>query len=61
MGRKRFAELLGQFVIKPHGKLSLVPDSDPRPAVEVEGKTAIEQEFDVMPDVLSLEVLSAEK
>ena len=61
MGRKRFAELLGQFVIKSHGKLSLVPDSDPRPAVEVEGKTAIEQEFDVMPDVLSLEVLSAEK
>lgn len=41
MGKKRFAELLGQFVIKPHGKLSLVPDSDPRPAVEFEGKTAL--------------------
>ena len=50
MGKKRFAELLGQYVIKPHGKLSLVPESDPRPAVEIEAKTTPAQEFDVLPD-----------
>ena len=64
MGKKKFAELLGDFVIKPPGKLSLVPDSDPRPAVDlskvtattsataaaVSIKTAPDQEFDVLPD-----------
>ena len=50
MGKKRFAELLGQYIIKPPGKLSLVPESDPRPAVEIEAKTPPAQEFDVLPD-----------
>ena len=50
MGKKRFAELLGQYVIKPHGKLSLVPESDPRPAVDIEANTTPAQEFDVLPD-----------
>ena len=50
MGRKRFAELLGQYIIKPPGKLSLVPESDPRPAVEIEAKTPPAQEFDVLPE-----------
>ncbi|MBQ3458505.1 MAG: DUF2800 domain-containing protein [Synergistaceae bacterium] len=49
MGKKRFAELLGQYIIKPPGKLSLVPESDPRPAVEIESKTTPAQEFDVLP------------
>lgn len=35
MGKKKFAELLGEFVAKPPGKLALVPEDDPRPAVEV--------------------------
>lgn len=35
MGKKKFAEVLGGFVAKPPGKLSLVPESDPRPAVDV--------------------------
>jgi len=34
MGKKRFNELLGGYVAKPPGKLTLVPESDPRPAVE---------------------------
>ena len=34
MGKKRFHELLGDYVAKAPGKLALVPDSDPRPAVE---------------------------
>ena len=33
MGKKKFNELLGEYVIKPPGKLTLVPDSDPREAV----------------------------
>jgi hypothetical protein len=29
MGKKRFAELLGEYVAKPPGKLALVPEDDP--------------------------------
>lgn len=36
MGKKRFAELLGSYVVKPPGKLALVPESDPRPPVELD-------------------------
>ena len=35
MGKKKFAELLGEYVAKPPGKLVLVPDSDPRPPVDL--------------------------
>ena len=35
MGKKKFAEILGQYVTKPPGKLALVPESDPRPAVDL--------------------------
>jgi hypothetical protein len=35
MGKKKFAELLGEYVVKPPGRLNLVPDSDPRPAVDL--------------------------
>jgi len=31
MGKKKFAEILGDFVTKPKGKPILVPESDPRP------------------------------
>ena len=45
MGKKRFAEVLGDYVVKPPGKLTLVPEDDPRPAVD--NATAAD-EFDVM-------------
>lgn len=47
MGKKKFNELLGKFVAKPPGKLTLVPDSDPRDAVDL---TTAEQEFSALPD-----------
>ena len=45
MGKKRFQEVLGEYVVKPPGELSLVPDSDPREAVDLQ--TAAD-EFDVL-------------
>ena len=45
MGKKRFAELLGKFVVNPRGKLTFVPESDPREAVENGGA---EQDFEVL-------------
>ena len=42
MGKKRFAELLGKYVTKPPGKLALVPESDPRPPVDL---STADQEF----------------
>ena len=48
MGKKRFQELLGDYVAKPPGKLALVPESDPREAVDP--TAAPDQEFAVLPD-----------
>ncbi len=48
MGKKRFAELLGDYVAKPLGKLALVPDSDPRSPVDLNNTP--DQEFAVLPD-----------
>jgi hypothetical protein len=48
MGKKRFRELLGEYVAKPPGKLALVPESDPRPAVEL--NQSAEQEFAALSD-----------
>lgn len=36
LGKKRFAELLGDLVVKPVGKPALVPESDKRPAQEIQ-------------------------
>lgn len=47
MGKKKFNELLGKFVVKPPGKLALVPESDPREAVDL---STAEQEFSALPD-----------
>ena len=33
MGKEQFRSILGQYVTKPHGKLTLVPESDRREAV----------------------------
>ena len=49
MGKKTFNELLGDYVAKPPGKLALVPDSDPRPPVDL--NSAPDQEFAVLPDM----------
>ena len=33
LGKKKFAELLGELVIKPQGKPTLAPEGDKRPAI----------------------------
>lgn len=48
MGKKKFNELLGQYVAKPPGKLALVPESDPREPVDLTASP--DQEFTVLPD-----------
>ena len=48
MGKKRFNELLGAYVAKPPGKLTLVPEDDPREPVDLSGTP--DQEFAVLPD-----------
>ena len=48
MGKKRFSELLGEYVTKPPGKLALVPDSDPRQSVDLNRDPT--QEFAVLSD-----------
>ena len=48
MGKKRFQELLGEYVSKPPGKLALVPESDPRPPVDLNNTP--DQEFAVLTD-----------
>ncbi len=35
MGKKKFNEILGAYVYKPDGKVTLVPDSDKREAVQI--------------------------
>ena len=46
MGKKKFAELLGEYVAKPPGKLALVPASDPRPPVDL--SNGVTEEFEVL-------------
>ena len=48
MGKKKFAQILGKFVIKPPGKLSLVPEDDERPAVDF--NNTAEDEFEDLGD-----------
>ena len=47
MGKKKFNELLGEYVAKPPGKLALVPESDPREPVDLATPS---QEFSALPD-----------
>ena len=42
MGKKKFQEILGGLVCRPPGKLTLVPETDKRPEVNV---TAALDEF----------------
>ncbi|HAT1428867.1 TPA: DUF2800 domain-containing protein, partial [Corynebacterium striatum] len=39
LGKKRFSDLLGGLVVKPAGKPTLVPESDKRPALEIQSAT----------------------
>jgi hypothetical protein len=48
MGKKKFNELLGEYVAKPPGKPALVPESDPREPVDL--TSTPDQEFSVLPD-----------
>lgn len=48
MGKKKFNELLGEYVAKPPGKLALVPESDPREPVDLTATP--DQEFTALPD-----------
>lgn len=43
VGKKRFAELLGEYVVKPEGKPVLVPEEDKRPALN--GLASAEEDF----------------
>lgn len=42
LGKKKFAEVIGPLVYKPQGKITLVPDSDKREAIN---KTTAEADF----------------
>ena len=44
MGKKKFQEILGDFVIKPPGKPTLVPDTDKRPAISKSAIKDFEEE-----------------
>lgn len=48
MGKKKFNELLGEYVAKPPGKLALVPESNPREPVDLTATP--DQEFTALPD-----------
>lgn len=45
VGKKKLAELLNEVIVKPPGKPTLVPDSDPRPAFN-----SAANDFDVITD-----------
>ena len=49
MDKKKFSEILGEYVTKPLGKLSLVPESDKRPAVDVSNEnSSVSDDFDAL-------------
>ena len=51
MGKKKFKELLGAYITKPQGKLTLVPEDDPREAVDLTATPETpDREFAAIPD-----------
>ena len=47
MGKAQFAEVLGKYVYKPAGKITLVPESDKRKAIT---RDAAEADFTEVKD-----------
>ena len=44
MTKEKFAEVIGPLVIKPQGKLTLVPDTDKRPEVNTNAREEFKDE-----------------
>ena len=55
MGKKKFAEVCGEYVLKPPGKLTVVPDSDPRDAVNITDTGEIRYHPDAADEFSSVE------
>ena len=51
MGKKKFKEVIGKYVIKPQGVPTLVPESDPRKPYEVKSDAADAFKGKVMAEV----------
>lgn len=47
LGKQRFNDILGNLIIKPQGKPTLVPNADKRPAIHVSSAQADFEEVDV--------------
>ena len=47
VGKKRFGELAGQYIIKPAGAPTLVPEADKRPPINTAAKAAEDFEEDI--------------
>jgi hypothetical protein len=45
VGKKRFTEIFASCIVKPRGKLTLVPEDDPRPAADL---TDAHEEFQTL-------------
>ena len=46
LGKKTFQELVGEHLVKPAGKPTLVPEDDPRPALAVASAETVFQTID---------------
>lgn len=44
LGKKKFAEVLGNLIVKPQGKTTLVPEGDKRPAISTSAKNDFMEE-----------------
>ena len=45
LGKKVFEETIGDLIIKPPGKLQLVPEEDKRPAIRSSAEIDFKEEF----------------
>ena len=47
VGKKKFGELAGQYIIKPEGAPTLVPEADKRPPINTAAKAAEDFKEDI--------------